>query len=159
HLECPNEQDPTQAAVRDAVTQSLRSIPEFTRLLDALVEAIWFGRYGVQLIWGWEYHSGARVLTVIEHSPVHGDLIGHLRDRTPSLMVTSLESDRIPTAEFEQPSAGGRGVVLRGTWRDKVPIHRHDLRTSDFFDPFSAEGIHGAGVRDAIYWTEFLKQE
>lgn len=51
-LEIDDETDPVQVAVRDGMTQIIRSIPRLKRIFRWLLEAIWYGRYGVQLKWG-----------------------------------------------------------------------------------------------------------
>lgn len=51
HLEIDDEDDPVQVAVRDGMTKIIRAIPRLKRIFRWLLEAIWYGRYGVQLLW------------------------------------------------------------------------------------------------------------
>src|ERR1043166_6410905 len=50
-LEIDDETDPVQVAVRDGMTKIIRAIPRFKQILLWLLEARWYGRYGVQLLW------------------------------------------------------------------------------------------------------------
>lgn len=52
NLEIPDETDPVQVAVRDGMTQIIKDIPRLKRIFRWALEAIWYGRYGVQLKWG-----------------------------------------------------------------------------------------------------------
>jgi hypothetical protein len=51
HLEIDDETDPVQVAVRDGMDRIIRSIPRLKRIFRWCLEAIWYGRYGVQLRW------------------------------------------------------------------------------------------------------------
>lgn len=55
HLEVPDETDSVQKAVKDGMTQIFRSIPRFKRMLRNLLESLWYGRYGVELAWQWDF--------------------------------------------------------------------------------------------------------
>jgi hypothetical protein len=62
HIEVEDEQDPEQLEVRDVVTKSLRRTGVGTQrecqgliyLKFALLRAIWYGRYGMQVRWRWD---------------------------------------------------------------------------------------------------------
>lgn len=51
HLEIDDENDPEQVAVRDGMTKIIAGIPRLKRIFRWLLEAVWYGRYGVQLLW------------------------------------------------------------------------------------------------------------
>jgi hypothetical protein len=51
HLEIDDENNPVQIAVRDGMTKIIRAIPHLKRIFRWLLEARWYGRYGVQLLW------------------------------------------------------------------------------------------------------------
>lgn len=53
HLEVPDRRDAYQRRVRDGLDQVLRGIPDLYEIISAFLEAIWYGRYGVQVEWGW----------------------------------------------------------------------------------------------------------
>lgn len=61
HLEVPDRRDPYQRRVRDGLAQIIRGIPQFRRIVKWLLEAIWYGRYGVQVEWAWStFYTGPR---------------------------------------------------------------------------------------------------
>lgn len=53
HLEVPDDKDRYQARVRDGMRRVVGGIPQLRRIIHWLTEAVWYGRYGVQLSWKW----------------------------------------------------------------------------------------------------------
>lgn len=182
HIDVDNERDPEQKAVKDGLTQIVRRIPRFQSLLWYLLEAVWYGRYGSQLVWHWKEmslpapaaptmgipgmdpggtsnsKSKRRAMTVQLHQPVNGDKIGHLYDGTPTILVHSTEADKLPDSDTVWTDMG-HALALRGTWRSRFIIHRHEAVDADFFDVDAAEAIHGLGVRSILYWVNYMRQE
>lgn len=54
HLEVEDERSPRQRQVRDGLTRLIGGNPELRRIIWSLLNAIWYGRYGVQVKWGWK---------------------------------------------------------------------------------------------------------
>ena len=54
HLEVDNPRDPEEKALKDGLTQIIRTTPDLQKLLWCLLEAIWYGRYGQQLVFEWQ---------------------------------------------------------------------------------------------------------
>ena len=54
HLEVPDSRDKRQKQVRDGLERLVRGIPFLNRILESLLRAVWYGRYAVQVAWGWE---------------------------------------------------------------------------------------------------------
>jgi len=50
-LQVPDEKDPEQVRVRDGLTRLVKGVRQLPRIIPWLLEAIWFGRYGVQVEW------------------------------------------------------------------------------------------------------------
>lgn len=157
HLEVPDEKDPVQAGVRDLMAESVRSGKRLTTMIYCLLEAVWYGRFGVQCDWLWRYIKGKKVLSVRRWTPENGDLIGHLKDGTPYIAVHPSESHRLKDAEFTTTTNGARGLVLRGTWRDRFLLHTHVPESPDYFDAVEAEALFGLGVRSRVFYYEFIK--
>lgn len=168
HLEVDNEDDPNQKLVKDGMTKILQSIPKFQRLRMSLLEAIWYGRYAVQLAWEWKQlwlptaEGGlfkSRVLTVKKHVPVSGDKIGHKFDGTPYLMINAGQAQEYGVrAEIIQGTLA-RGLVLEGSWRERFLIHTHESDDQDFFEPEKGEAVFGVGIRDRLFWLDWIRRE
>lgn len=160
HLEVPDERDPRQTAVRDALTRTIRDVPFLDRLLWALLEAIWYGRHAVQIKWGWEADgpTGRRVLTAREWQPVNGDKIGHHFDGTPYVLVYGGEPDALRGARTTYTTVA-KAVDLVGGWRERFVIHRHEQDDADYFDVEAADAAHGVGVRSRVFWLNWVRLE
>lgn len=163
HLEVPNDKDARQVEVRDALAKQIRGIKGLGQILMCLLDAIWFGRHGAQVRWKWVQSEGRRLLTVRDWRPVRGDKIGHKFDGAPYVLLYPGAANDIeahdPTAELINTNVGGRGLVLRGWWRERFLLHRHECVDADFLDLTAAEAVHGVGVRSRIFWLDWLKRE
>ncbi len=185
HLETEDENDPEQKKVRDHLDKAVRAVSGYRRIIWLLLEALWYGRYGVQVKWTWVNRRGQKTLmpapgevelpgitpTMVEQpgpevktlsvrhfEPVNGDKIRHQTDGTP--YVTVAGGDELPGAEYISGTAvGGKGLLLRGSWRQRFLIHTHEQEDSDFFDLDRIEAVHGLGIRDRIFWMNFMRQE
>jgi GNAT superfamily N-acetyltransferase len=158
HLEVEDAQDPLQIQVRDHLDATIRSVFDHRRIFWELLDALWYGRMGVQFKWDWIWRSGIKTLTVREFEPVNGDSLRFQFDGTPYVVVYA--GREIPgAAEIVSTPLGGRGVLLRGSWRQRFCIHKHETFAGDYFDIEKAEAIHGLGIRDVVAWTVFMHQE
>jgi len=185
HLEVPDEKDPYQTRVRDGMTRLMKGVRSFRRMVWWWLEAIWYGRYGVQVEWEWcDFHdhpneapkaetslptgpasagSSAgklrRGITIAQSWGINGDKIGHQYDHTPYVLMNSADVKNIPGAETIVTSVGGHGLLLTGDWLERILIHKHWQEDADFFDSSSAEAIHGVGLRSIAYWFYWLKMQ
>jgi Protein of unknown function (DUF935) len=174
HLEVPDEQRPEQKLVKDHLTKVLLATPRLQRFLMSLLEALWYGRYGVQVEYEWATVSGLRSLVVKHHTPVNGDKIGHAWDGTPYLLVSAAHSNELagrgaqflPNKDARQcpradliHSSIARAMLLNGSWRQRFVLHSHEVDDADYFDAERAEAVHGVGIRHRVYWIDYLKRE
>lgn len=163
HIELDNEKDEEQLKVKEQLTTAILRTPYLQQLIMSLLEAIWYGRYGVQIKYNWEWINGVRTLVVGMHLPVNGDKIGHNYDHVPFVQVWGAANDQdVPGANITYVTGayGGRAVLLDSVWwREKFIIHRHRLIDEDFFEYEQAEAIHGMGIRHVLYWWDWLKRE
>lgn len=160
HLEPEDEKDAYQEDITKAMTKIVKSVPRLRRMYRDLMEAVWFGKYAVQVKWTWEMMNALPYLTVAKHTRVNGDKIGHRWDGTPYILVNATEADRLPNSASIFTTAGGRGVLLEGTWRERFILHYHNPDDMDFFQQADmAEAIYGVGVRSRCYFLWWLKQE
>ena len=169
HLEVPDPRDPFQMRIKDRITRLIRSIPLLDRIIGWMLEAIWYGRYGVQVEWDWTSVQdrgkdgrpdgrNRRGLTISQAWPVNGDKIGFQYDHTPYIQVSSEMEGKLPHADIIS-TTNGRAMTLRGTWRDRFLLHRHIMEDADYFDPDQGGAVHGVGVRSVLFWTNWLKLE
>lgn len=187
HIEVPDDRDPYQRRVRDGLTQIVRAIPNLRRIITWLLEALWYGRYGVQIEWCWgsfidrpaKDKSSAtaalipgapspeadrspgvkrRCLTVRQAWPVNGDKIGFQYDNTPYILVSGGDVDDLPSVDPIMTTIA-QAVTLRGTWRERFLLHRHLMEDVDYFAPEQASAVHGVGIRSKLFWLNWLKLE
>jgi hypothetical protein len=174
HLEVPDEQRPEQKLVKDHLTKVLLATPRLPRMLLSLLEALWYGRYAVQVEYEWKAVNGLRSLCVKQHTPVNGDKIGHRWDGTPYLLVSAAHAEQLtrrgaelldnrdarncPRADLIQSSIA-KALLLNGSWRQRFLLHSHEVDDADYFDAERAESVHGVGIRHRVYWIDYLKKE
>lgn len=95
--------------------------------------------------------------------PVNGDKIGYQHDHTPYLLIASDRESEIkeldPYADVISTTAGGRGLSLRGSWRERFVIHKHEMEDVDFENAEQGDAIHGVGIRSQIFWINWLRLE
>jgi hypothetical protein len=183
HLEPDNPKDPWQKTVADGVTKVVKGIRRFNRMRRYLLQGgLWYGRYGANLKWVWRdmylpamktsgpatpgmtaapTFAKGRVLTLAKHMPVNGDKINFHQDDTPYVMVNSAFAGKLHgSPEIIYPTgAGSAAVLLRGTWRERVLIHSCNPDDADFFEAEFGARVHGVGMRDQIYWLDFLRRD
>lgn len=83
HIEPENEHSPEQKQLCEEMTKIMDRIPRFVEFRKCLLEAIWFGKYGVQVKYGHDWIGGYRRLTIKSNDgddcpawlPVNGDKI------------------------------------------------------------------------------------
>jgi phage gp29-like protein len=164
--------DPVQRALAADVTRCLEAIPRFTAYRENLLHAVFYGRYAVAQRWRWRYvHSRLR-LVVDAWRPVHGDKI-----------VYRVPEDAEDEADAEAWQIGilvgaayKAGDMVAGRWkveatdrglayflepweRPLLAVHTHSIEDGEFEVPYSADRLHGVGLRSRIYATWYQKQE
>jgi 8-oxo-dGTP pyrophosphatase MutT (NUDIX family) len=158
HLEVPDDKHPKQVEVREHLTKALKGIPFLHRLVYALLDAIWYGRYGVQVRYGWEIVNGRRSLTLADWLPVNGDKIEYHFDGTPYVLVHASSATDLPGVETTLTTRG-KAITLSGTWRQRFFIHKHEVDDADYFDAEAAGGVHGVGIRSRLFWIDWMEKE
>lgn len=169
HIHVPDENDPTQAAVKAHITKTIESLvgPEesLMKLRQSLSWALWFGRQAAQAVWQWNRMSGVKTLTLADWLPTRGDKISHLKDGTPAVDIyaAATEHYEFPDSDITQTTNGARALVLNGDmswgWRMRYILHAHELIDADFFDSQAAEAVFGVGIRSRIYYLNWVDKE
>ena len=160
-IEADDMKDPAQVKACDDMTKLVKGIPHFRRLRKSLLEALWYGRFGVQVKYDWTMISGGRAFIPVEHWPVNGDKIQYDYDGVPRIFIYGgaknwlaaqgahiVMTDRQPAVALDTPH-----------WRDRFIIHHHDCIDADFYEADMSGGIFGVGIRHWIYWMNWVRQE
>ena len=146
--------------------------------LYCLMNAIWFGRYGVENQFGSQYVEGiGTVKNVIKKwVPKHGDkYIFRFDDGRHEV-----EEGQVGVRVGLHSSAGrqqsytdwqgknqskhiatpyGYAYILDPIEREATTIHKHIVEDGIFEDPRSTGSIYGVGIRSRVYWTWWQMQE
>lgn len=153
HITPDDETNPAEAEAAKLVEYVVKRIPKFQKMKMQLLEAIWFGKYAVELAYEWRTYKGEQKLFVRDFTPINGDKIYHRWDGTPGVLVYAgypgkKESVDLGLCHFLEPDE-----------RCQYVIHEHEPDDADWLEPEMAGAIHGVGVRGRVYWFWWLKQK
>lgn len=153
HLECEDDQDTRQAEAVDELTAVLEHTPRFQQLKMHLLEALWYGRYGVQCNYQWSFRKGKKFLTLRDFHPINGDKLVFRFSGQPGVLVHQQYG-----GIWEQTDRG-RAHFFDQHERDQLILHRHEPEDADFYEPELGGGIQGVGIRSRIYWLWYLRSQ
>lgn len=150
-------------------TKLLECTPRFLQLRKCLLEAVWFGRYGVQAKFGPVDCQGQQMTGITGWLPVNGDKITFTYEGTPAVRVNPTFANQlqeqgatISTANKLHTAISDQGYVLildKPAWRNRFVIHQHEVEDADYNEPELAGGVNGVGLRHYCYWIWWLRQE
>ena len=168
-LEVDDDRDPEQAYVRDALLRIVRGTEGFDALKRALLEAVWFGRSGVQ--WSWKRREKLDDRWGLgKWDPIHGDSVQFSFDGYPCILMDTATvswyaangatygppgvGDLVPT------DRGGTALQLhRPYWRERFAIHQHLMQKADYFEGELAGSVQGLGLRGMVYWQYVVRTD
>ncbi len=153
HITPDDDTNPAEAEAAKVVTYIVERIPRFQTMKMQLLEAIWFGKYAVEVLYEWREYRGEQKLFVRNHHPLNGDKIRYKWDGTPGFLVYpgypgTRESTDSGLCHFLTPDE-----------RLGYLIHEFEPDDADWTEPELAGSIHGVGVRGRLYWFWWLKQQ
>lgn len=159
-------EDPDKAEQVDTckyLTKCIEAPGNFETMLFDLLWSIWYGRAGIQVVWGTEPVQGRDSWTVQDYSPVNGDKIQFSWDGIPELLayipaLTELQN-RHPGTEIRYTDRSKVLVLSTPYWRDRFLINKHDRVDADFWESDQSGGLHGVGIRHWIYWLDWMRKE
>lgn len=142
-------------------TQLIKAIKNFNQLRLCLLEALWYGRYGVQLVWKRVLHNGQWRTIIVDWLPVNGDKILYTIDGTPGIMIyaPAEQSLREKGANIIVNDLGRLLLLDTKYWRRHFAIHKHEVEDADYREADLAGGVYGVGLRHRIYWMDWLRRE
>ncbi len=178
YIEPEDPEDRQAQQLATEVERLLRRIPRFVELRKNLLEAIWYGRYAVQLRYEWQVLRDQMRLVPVQWRPIHGDKLafrfddplGPPRDGEVGIRVSPsggyAEGQKVAgrwlvekVRSHLEPTQWGLAYFVDAETRKLLLVHQHLIEDGEFEDPLSADRVHGVGIRSRIYWTWYQKQE
>ncbi len=158
HIEPRDPADPLQVQAAKTHEQIILESPNFQQVKMWLLEALWFGRYGVQIAYEWTYdYEGRQMMRPRQYFPVNGDKLVFRYDGTPGIRVHSTwmhaQIDNTTISDY------GRVYWFNEQERESLLIHKFEPEDADFTDPELAGAVHGVGLRSKLYWAWALKNK
>lgn len=141
-----------QQLAAEKLSQVIRDIPYVQQISRTWMEAVFFGKYGVQPLFKWDFSLGHQRMVVRDWYPVHGDKIVFKWDGTPGILVNATYPG---SKEFCE-----RGPVhfLNSQEEESFIWHSFEPEDASYYNPKSAALVHGSGMRGRIYWYWWLRQ-
>lgn len=136
------------------LTEIMQLIPRFQQMKRCLMEAVFYGRYGVQWKPRWDYSRGDKRMVIDDWTPVYGDKILFRYDGVPCLLVnpTEYKGETFPTPR-------GLAHALTPAEMELFLWHEFEPEDSDFYRPDMAGAVHGKGYRGTLYWLWWLREK
>ncbi len=166
-----DSRNPVHKAISSSVQRIIEETPRFMVMTEAMLhETIFKGRAGTEILWepklleiadpdNPEQMVVRDVDCITRWFPINGDKIGHLYDGTTYILVNSAMATHIPDAQLTTTTAGGRGLLVKGTWRRNFILHQHQVRDASYYNSDQADSIHGIGERNTLFWIAWLKKQ
>jgi len=152
HLQARNEDDPGDMDHAKRCREAIEDTPGLQQLQMMLLEALWYGRYGAQLTYKWDWSAGYRRAVVDQFFPVNGDkLVFRYTGEVGILVGASFPGTWMPTDR-------GRAHICTPDERQTLIVHEHEREDADYTQADMAGRVHGVGVRDRLYWFLYMKQ-
>jgi hypothetical protein len=158
-IDVDDPEDPQQTEVAETLSHLIKRIPNFQQMKLNLLEALWFGKNGVQLTWDYINYGGNKYLSVVDFADVQGDkIIWRYEDDVPGILVNRNFSP--PGAAIVMTDRGSALLLTTPYWRDRFIIHAHEKSDSDYqFESQLAGRIKGVGLRDRCWFVYQLRLE
>lgn len=168
-LETDDDTDPRLKVVKQNVWHTIQQTRRISHLVRGLLDAAWVGRSGIQKVYETRVfmlpdpnnpaqNVPTKCPVVVNHQPEDGDKFGFQFDETPYVLVNAGFINQVPNMEVITTNMG-RGALLKGEVRDRFIIHRHENVDAPFQHGDRAGSIFGLGIRNAVYWLAWLKNE
>jgi len=169
-----DNKDPLQKKIAKELQQMITHTPFFTKYKLVLLEALWFGKYGINNVYDWEVKGRTRMdgkrvydeaMILRDWIPVHGDKIRHEHESGRIGIMTSRVGwltdnlDRYTGGIRVSDESRVQMVPLTNEWRKAFIVHKHEVEDGQFYDGQSAGMIHGVGLRTRVYWPWWFKQK
>jgi len=180
-IEPEDADDPAQKEVAELLTKMCKKIPRFMQYRENMLHATWYGKYGIQHLWGKRWIGNKMRAMPVKWLPVSGDKIvfryddgmtDHRADQVGIRVGAGIYSapNIQGTIEQELHNRGFRGKIestdhglayFLDTWEERalLALHKYRIEDGEYQDPSNAGRIHGLGLRSVLYWAWYQKQE
>lgn len=153
HLECEDDQDEAQSQAVHDLSALVRQTPRLQQLMMLLQEALWFGRYGVQVAYAWNFRKGQKFISARDFKPINGDkLVFRFSGQAGILVHQQYKGDWEATDR-------GRAHFFTPEEREQLIIHHYEPEDADFFEPELGGAVMGVGIRGRLYWLWYLRSQ
>lgn len=153
HITAEDDTDPAQQEAAKLITHIIEKIPRFQKMKMQLLEAIWYGKFAVEVAYEWKDYKGRQTLYIRDFIPINGDKIRFRWDGVPGFLVyPGYPGEKIATDY-------GLAHFLTPDERMQYIIHEHEPDDADWTEPEMGGMIHGVGVRGRLYWFWWMKQQ
>jgi len=165
---CVKSDDDTYKDQATKYQKLIEKTPRLLQLRKCLLEAVWFGRYGVQFAFGKVNVSGEEMTGITAWKPVNGDKISFREDGTPAIRINPKFANTLKDqgATIDGPDVNttwsDQGTVLildKPEYRSRFAVHVHEIEDADYMEPELAGAVGGVGLRHYCYWIWWLRQE
>lgn len=144
-----------------AIANTIRNIPRFHDLMRHLLDAVWYGRSAVNLVFD---RVGDRII-IKDWLPIHGDSVvvtehGKIGLKVgPRYYANDKEGDRLDGYSTTHIGWDSRVLLLDELQRATIVLHTHQPQGADFDEPTEAETSYlGRGLRDMCWYYWMMKQ-
>lgn len=149
-IEPNDETNPAEVEAALKITKAISLTPRFQQMLMSLLEGLWYGRAGVQLIYEWNPDDPSMMI-VRDWLPLPSDSLIPRWDGTWGMLVGyNYEGET-------EPYNLGRAVYFSPEQAEAVLIHQSDREAADFYDTTGSGSIAGVGWRSRVFWHWFIK--
>lgn len=164
-VQCPADLQGDEDATEQAafIEKLLKNTPRFTDLMRHLLDALWYGRSAVNMVFG----KHGETVYMRDWLPIHGDSLtmtelGQLGLKVGPRYYTQTVGGAAPDTDKINGTVIGwdsRVLPLDDEQRSTIALHTFQPQGVDFDDPYEAENAYlGRGMRDLVWYYWSLKQ-
>lgn len=146
--------DPAEKRLADLMTEIFEDIPRFQDLRVTLLRAIWSGRSGVQIVFGWDKARDSRLI-IKDWMPIDGDSLVFKWDGQIGILCNPILRGK-PGVETIEGRAG-TAYFPPADKQQALIVHEFEPMAAPFFRPEMHGSVHGSGMRGRVYWPWWLK--
>ena len=176
HLVPENEKSPKQQELCQVLSRILDRTPRFVEYRRCLLEALWYGKYGVVNNFGSTRVGGKYRTVITDWSPRNGDKLvfryddgtyrymkGQLGIRVHANFAYQMQPKFANMSEQQrrqkiEPTQYGLVYWFDKYERETMVVHKHMVEDGPWHEPHMMGRVMGVGIRDRIYWTWYAMQ-
>lgn len=160
HVQSTDESPAAQEAA-SVITELIRRTPNLQGMLLHLQEALWYGKYGVQVAYEFKYILGKRRMLVKNIVPINGDKLIFDWEGQVGILVNPVwaASAQVQDRSCLRRTQHGMAYFFPKHERESIIVHRFEPEDADFREVFGGGAIGGVGLRSRLYWIWWLRNQ